>query len=246
MTGKWKLVLLVSLIGNLTVGYVGYKAYEYRQNINFWLEKYTFVVDEFSERDEYADANIALRSDTIVPGRIVFFGTQVTKSWPVADLFPGLETINRGVDGQRAAGFLLRFRPDVLELKPEYVVIEVSSYNFRPNTTAAEILDYVKSMADLARAHGIDPILTTAIPPRPGFEVEEHPDYNVKDTVEYYNDRLREYGRASNLAVADWYRAVCDSTGHLRPDLSVNAVDLGPGGYREIAVAVLDLIGSPM
>ena len=94
--------------------------------------------------------------------------------------------------GQRAAGFLLRFQPDVLDLKPQFVVIEVSSYNFRPNTDVREIFDYVGTMAALARCHGIEPILTTCIPPRDDYEVDEHEDYIVADTAALYSGWVAE------------------------------------------------------
>ena len=73
------------------------------------------------------------------------------EEWPLANYFPGDETINRGVTGQRLAGFLLRFRPDVAELKPQYVVIEVGSYNFRPNTDPRENFDYVVTLAEVSQ-----------------------------------------------------------------------------------------------
>ena len=238
MTPRWRFVLLVSLIGTLTVAYVGYKAWEYRNHINFWLDKYMYVVDEFSERDQFAAANIPLRSDTLVDRRIVFFGTQVTANWPLEKYFSDFQAINRGVDGQRAAGFLLRFRPDVIELHPEAVVIEVSSYNFRPNTTAKEMFDYVASMAELARANGIQPIITTAIPPRSDYVVDEHEDYRVRDTVAAYSAWLETYAASHGFALADWRRAVADSNGFLRPELSVSKVDLNEQGYEAISRTV--------
>lgn len=242
MTRKWRLILLVSLIGNLTIVYVGYKAGTYRTNINYWLDKYLYVVDEFSGTNVFRSANPELQSDTIVPGRIVFFGTQVINDWPLEELFPDYEAIDRGVTGQWAAGFLLRFRPDVIELKPEYVLIEVSSYNFRPNTRAREICDYVISMAELAQFNDIVPILTTAFPPRSTFEVDEHPDYSVTDTVATYNRWLTEYARGHDILLADWYSAVVDSTGNLRPDLSVSKVDLNQSGYKAISDAVKSVL----
>lgn len=235
MTRQWRFVLIVSLIGNLTIAYVGYKAYEYRSHINFWLDKYLYVVDEFSERDQYAEADVPLHSDTTVAGRVVFFGTQVSLNWPLEKYFPEYETINRGVDGQRAAGFLLRFRPDVIALHPEAVVIEVSSYNFRPNTTAREMFDYVASMAELARCNGIEPILTTVIPPRAEYEVYEHPKYHVADTAAMYSNWLRDYARINGFHIADWAKVVSDEHGFLRHELSVDLVDLNDSGYAAIA-----------
>jgi len=246
MTSKFRLVLLVSLIGNLTIVYVGYKAWGYRSNINYWLDKYLYVVDEFSGRSTYESANIALTSDTIIPGRVVFFGTQVITDWPLADCFPYFETINRGVTGQLAAGFLLRFRPDVVELGPQYVVIEVSSYNFRPNTRPREIFDDIITLAEIARCHGIEPILTTCIPPRDDAEIDEHEDYMIRDTVAMYSAWLTDFAQVNRYLIADWRSAVADSNGFLRNDLARTKVDLNLDGYREITVTVLQALQTPV
>ena len=239
MTSKWRFVLLVSLIGNLTIAYVGYKAYEFRAHINEWLVKYLYVVDEFSCRDRYETADVALRSDTIVPKRIVFFGTQVIEDWPLSDYFSGYEAINRGVTGQRAAGFLLRFQPDVLSLRPEYVVIEVSSYNFRPNTRVREVFDYVCTMAELARCQGIQPILTTCIPPTDDFEVFEHADFIVRDTASLYSGLVTAFAEKNGYPLADWGGALTDANGYLRHDLARTKVDLNLDGYRIMATEVV-------
>ena len=244
MTPRWRFILLVSLIGNLTIVYVGYKAWSYRSSINEWLDKYLYVVDEFSGRDRYELDNAALASDTTVPCRIVFFGSQVMEEWPLAGYFSGYETINRGVTGQRVSGFLLRFRPDVAQLRPQYVVIEVSSYNFRPNTDPRENLDYVKMLAEMARCHGIEPILTTCIPPRDDYEVDEHEDYKVKDTVAEYSRELMAFAVKNGFRVADWRGAVADQNGYLRHDLARTKVDLNPAGYQAVAVAIRQALES--
>lgn len=239
MTPKWRWVLLVSLIGNLTIVYVAFKAIDYRDHVNYWLDKYLYVVDEFSAGDIYREANRAIQSDTTVPGRMVFFGTQVTEEWPVQEDFPSYECINRGVTGQWAAGFLLRFRQDVLELAPQFVLIEVSSYNFRPHTRPTDIYNYVTTMAELAECRGVKPVLTTCIPPRKDFVVEEHEDYAVRDTAAAYSDRIRAYAREKCFPLADWEEVLTDSTGYLRVDLSRTKVDPNREGYRVLAAEVV-------
>ena len=246
MTAKWRTILILSLIGNLSIVYVAYKAYEYRCHINHFLDKYTQVVAEFSGRSVYEEANAALRSDAKVTGRVVFLGTQVTEVWDVKKFFPDYETVNRGVGGQRVAGFLLRFRPDVIELFPEAVVMEISSYNFRPNVTIKEISDYIVSMAELARAHDIRPVLTTVAPPRAGYVVEEHSDYEVRDSVVGYNRWLLDYASTNGFPCADFFEAVTDEDGFLREDLSSNRVDLNDKGYESISRVTADLLKSFM
>jgi len=242
MNRKWKIILVISLIGNLTIVYVGYKALEYRDHINYFLNKYTQVVDEFSGREVYEKANEPLRTDYRVDGRIVFIGTQLVENWDLGRYFPGYEALNRGISGQLLAGFLLRFRPDVIELSPEAVVIEVSSYNFRPNNSVKQIQDYVADMAELASAHSILPVLTTVIPPRSDYSVYEHEDYAVRDSVVLYNQWLASYTAANDFKLADFYQTVTGDDGFLRDDLSVSRVDLNQQGYEFISRAVLEIL----
>lgn len=252
MTRKWRLILLVSLIGNLAIVYVGYKALDYRSNINYWLDKYLYVVDEFSGTNVYGSANQELRSDTVVWGRIVFFGTQVINDWPLDKFFPDHETINRGVTGQRVAGFLLRFRQDVIELQPEYVLIEVSSYNFRPNTCARETFDYVVSMAELARFNDIVPVLTTVIPPGQAGQdslknQDNFGDYMILDSLGLYNSWIKSYAMENSYRYIDFNGLLSDEDGNLKDQYSNGLMELNSEGYRLVSKALLKSIGeSPM
>jgi len=239
-----KIALLCSLVLNVGIVYVAMKALEYRAHINEYLYKYERVIDEFSGNDVWAEANLPLRSDTLVPGRVVFLGTQVTSYWDVRRSFPGWEAINRGVDHQFAAGLVLRFRQDVLALYPRAAVVEVSSYNFRPNTDRLEIQACVASIADLARFHGIYPVLTTAITPVTGTEVFEHPEYSIGDTVAAYNRWIHSYAEANGLRVAGFDEAVRDRAGGLDTLKASSKVDLNEAGYQAISQAVRAVIDS--
>ena len=99
--------------------YVTFKALDYRRHVNYFLDKYTSVVSEFSGRAKYAEANKPLAASETKPDRIVFLGDQIFESWKLDSDFPPYEAINRGVTGQWLSGFLLRLRPDVLELRLE-------------------------------------------------------------------------------------------------------------------------------
>ena len=235
MSRGWRIVLILSLAVNLAILYVGYKALEYRSHINEYLDKYTNVVAEFSQREVFAGDNAALQSDSTVPGRVVFFGTQVTVNWPLADSFGEYEAIGRGVVGQRVAGLVLRFWPDVVALGPEAVVIEVSSYNFRSNTTPGEIGEYVATMTALARAREIVPVVMTVTPPTADFQVFEEPDYSVKDTVAAYNRWLRTWAAINHVPLVDAAAAVSREDGYLDEKLASSRVDLNEIGYARVS-----------
>lgn len=235
MKRKWKIVLVVSLIGNLCIFYVAYKALEYRAHINHFLEKYTHVTAEFSGRSVFEQDNQRIKSRPPTDDRIVFFGTQVIAKWDLEASFPQFDAINRGIiDGQRVSGFLLRFKPDVIDLQPRAVLIEVSSYNLRPQNTIQEIEDYVSLMAQLSRANGIEPVLTTMIPPAVDVRVEDSEAYSVHDSLTIFNEWMMDYCAANKYALVDFYGLLSDSSGYLTASLSSNDMEPNEAGYRKL------------
>ncbi len=245
MSGKWRIILILSLLGNLAVVYVANKALEYRAHINHFLDKYTRVVAEFSAHEVYHEANIPLQADTTVPGRVVFIGSQVTRNWDLDRYFPGYEAINRGIVGQRAAGFVLRFRSDVIALHPQAVVIEISSYNLRPTVSIEEVTEYVAMMVDLAEVHGIGPILMTITPPTTGFQVEDYPEYQVRDSVVLFNTWLKGYADEENLPLVDGFAVLTDSNGYLDSAYASSRVDLNEQGYAAVSELVKAYLDTP-
>jgi lysophospholipase L1-like esterase len=242
MSKKWKIILIISLLGNLAIFYVAVKALEYRAHINEYLDKYTYIVQEFSRREKYAEADKKLISKGPAKNRIVFIGTQITENWDVQKYFPKYEAVNRGILGQRVSGFLLRFRPDVIELNPEAVVIEFSSFDFRQQNNVKEFEDYVACMAELAAYHQIKPLATTVIPPCQG--VIDLGDYSIIDSLAEFNNWLREYCRENNFDFVDFNKIVSGQNGYLTPELSTGVIGLNEEGYKRISKAVLQVLDS--
>jgi lysophospholipase L1-like esterase len=229
-----RIVLILSLLGNLSIFYVAYKALDYRDHVNFFLDKYLRANDQLAGRPEFLEENRALASDALVSNRVVFFGTQMTRWWKLATSFPEYEAINRGISGQRVAGYLLRFRSDVIELRPAAVVVELSSYNFRPENSIEEIQEYVASLIDLARANQIAPVLLNIMPIGEDFDAEIEVPYNVMDSLRQFNTWLRAYCDSNSIAMVDAYGALVNSEGFLDPDLAHGQINVKKEGYARI------------
>jgi hypothetical protein len=191
-----------------------------------------------SRRDFYKAENANLISDHRIDNRVVFFGTQVILEWDLNSLINGYEKINRGVDGQRAAGYLLRFQPDVIALNPEAVVIEMSSYNFRPDNSVVELQDYITGLIDLARFHGIIPIPATVIPPTDRINDLDDilpDDYIILDSLKVFNDWLRLYCADNNLTFIDLNRALAGTDGYMDNNYAANVVEPNETGYIRLS-----------
>ncbi|MEP0828047.1 MAG: hypothetical protein HRF51_05950 [bacterium] len=230
-----KIILAISLMGNLFAVYAAIKALEYRRHINDFLFKYTYVVEEFSGRKNFAHANRRLLEEGTNERRVVFLGTQVTAGWELERHFPEIDAVNRGISGQRMAGFLLRFRPDVVELAPRAVVIEFSSYSFRPENSIEELQDYLITLAEIALYHKIEPILSTIIPVGSDFEMEESDDYKIMDSIALFNNWLSNYCQDNKIRLLDFGSAVADSSGFLSDRYRAGHIILNDSGYARIS-----------
>ncbi len=121
--------------------------------------------NDFGWLGRYRDANAKVTG----PVTIVFMGDSITQGW--FDKMPGFFTpgrIGRGIGGQTTTQMLLRFRQDVIDLKPQLVQIMAGTNDIAGNTgpmTPEQTEANIMSMAELARAHGIRVILASIRPP---------------------------------------------------------------------------------
>lgn len=233
---------MILIFGCLAGVYMTWRAIGYRANVNVYLNKYINHVRKLSGREQFADANRNLVSDTIVSGRIVFFGSQVMVNWDLKEAFADYEPIGRGIVHQSTAGMLLRFRPDVIELHPQAVIIETASFNFRYPTRPKELFDHVMAMVDQAEQNGIVPIVLTSIPPLKDssgldkFEEETH-GYQLADSLRRFNEMTKDALLSRGLIV-DAAAELSGPDGFFESDYAADAINLSSVGYRHLSQAV--------
>src|SRR5256885_13233167 len=98
-------------------------------------------------------------NDSLKTAQVVFMGDSITDFWQqprFGGFFPGKPYADRGISGQTTPQMLVRFRPDVLNLKPKAVVILAGTNDIAGNTgsmTDEEIEGNLASMSELAHAH---------------------------------------------------------------------------------------------
>jgi lysophospholipase L1-like esterase len=117
----------------------------------------------------YGSDNAELPAPAADAARVVFLGDQITEAWgrSAASFFPGRSYVNRGIAGQTTAQMLVRFRQDVVALKPKAVIIQGGSNDiaslFTPGTEAL-VVDNIRSMIDIAKANNIRVIIASVTP----------------------------------------------------------------------------------
>ena len=165
--------------------------------------------------------------------RVVFMGNSITEGWPNNDpeFFANPTYINRGIGGQTTPQMLLRFRADVIDLQPKVVVILAGTNDIAGNTgpmTLEEIRGNIISMCELAKANGIEVVISSVLPAhdyvwRPGLEP------NIK--IPKLNTMLKEYAEANSIIYLDYFSAMVDDRNGLAKDLAEDGVHPTKKGY---------------
>lgn len=171
--------------------------------------------------------------------RVVFMGDSITDGWgrPIGEFFPGKGYINRGISGQTTPQMLVRFRADVIALKPSVVVILAGTNDIAGNTGPSSlqmIEDNLMSMTELARAHGIHVVIATLLPISNYHDATSSTRRPPAD-INTLNAWIRDYTTREHLGYIDYFDAMLDKSGQLRADLSDDGLHPNAAGYKVMA-----------
>ncbi|HEX4682502.1 MAG TPA: SGNH/GDSL hydrolase family protein [Gemmatimonadaceae bacterium] len=182
---------------------------------------------------KYRDANAALAGPAAGERRVVFMGNSITEGW--APLFPkmfaGKPYIGRGISGQTTPQMLVRFRQDVVALKPAVVVILAGTNDIAGNTgpsTLEMIEDNFASMTEIAQANGIRVVLCSVLPV---WDYPWRPGLEPAPKIIALNTWLKAYAARVNAVYADFHSAMSDDRGGMRAGLASDGVHPTEAGF---------------
>ena len=186
----------------------------------------------------YRDENAKLPPPAAGEQRVVFMGDSITDAWgrTRGRFFPGKPYVNRGISGQTTPQMLIRFRPDVIALKPRAVVILAGTNDLAGNTgptTLEAIEDNLSSMADLARANGIRVVLASVMPVCD--YIRPQTDRRPPEKIVALNQWIKSYAARNNFVYLDYYSAMVDERKMLKRDLTYDGLHPNDAGYEVIA-----------
>lgn len=186
---------------------------------------------------KYRDANATVVPPAKGENRVVFMGNSITEGWQqyFPTMFAGKPYINRGISGQTTPQMLVRFRPDVVALKPKVVVILAGTNDIAGNTgpsTLEMIEDNIASMADIARANGIKVVLSSVLPV---FDYPWKPGLEPAPKIIALNKWLKDYAAKHGAIYLDYHSPMADSRGGMRDGLASDGVHPNETGYRLMA-----------
>jgi lysophospholipase L1-like esterase len=183
----------------------------------------------------YRAADQALEASGQRP-EVVFIGDSITQGWTdKAPAFFHAGVVGRGISGQTSPQMLVRFRQDVLDLRPRVVHIMMGTNDIAGNTgpmSTEETEANFMTMAELARAHGIG-VVIASIPPAASFPWK--PGVETVEKIRALNGWLRAYAERIGAVYADYTAVLDDGRGGMRPGLASDGVHPTSAGYALMA-----------
>lgn len=219
------------------------------------LDKYrasriVIFTDDFGQLARYRDANVALKPPAPGENRVVFFGDSITDMWKIEDSFPGKPYLNRGIGGQTTPQMLVRFRQDVVDLKPKVVVILAGTNDIAGNTGPMRLEDIeanYASLAELAQANHIAVIFSSILPVH-NYTPQSQDFFAQRSPAKILalNLWLRNYCAANGCVYLDYFAAVVDDKGLLQRDLAEDGLHPNAAGYKIMAPLADAAIGKAL
>jgi lysophospholipase L1-like esterase len=187
----------------------------------------------------YHDADGTVKPPAKNENRVVFLGDSITDGWKLDQYFPGKGYINRGISGQTTPQMLVRFRPDVMDMKPKVVVILAGTNDLAGNTgpmSVEAIEGNIMSIAELAKANHIYVVLSSVMPVN---DYEQRDGKPIVQTVRRppakileLNAWIKKYAADNDLGYLDYFAAMVDDKGFFKADITYDGLHPNAKGYE--------------
>jgi lysophospholipase L1-like esterase len=196
----------------------------------------TFAQD-WANTARFKEENAKLSAPASGEKRVVFMGNSITEGWirTSPEFFAGKPYVNRGISGQTTPQMLVRFRPDVINLKPTLVVILAGTNDIAGNTgpsTLEMIMDNLISMCELAKANNIKVVLSSVLP---AFDFPWKKGMEPAEKIAALNAMIKDYADKNGIVYLDYYSAMVDNRKGLPLELSGDGVHPNKKGYDIMA-----------
>ncbi|MCC7154752.1 MAG: SGNH/GDSL hydrolase family protein [Bryobacterales bacterium] len=180
------------------------------------------------------DTEVKLR-----PGesRVVFLGDEITENWGTgsAKFFLGKPYFNRGIARQTTAQMLVRFRQDVIGLKPKVVVIQAGTNDIASvmgPSSEGTMAENFMSMVELAKYNGVAVVLSSVTPVCDCYRnlSRQRPVGKILGI----NRWLKDYAAHSGSAYLDYYSVLVEGRSMNR-ELTADGLIPNDAGYEKMA-----------
>ena len=199
------------------------------------------TANDYAQLSQFRAEDSHLQSPSRGEQRVVYIGDSITASWPlvISKRFLGKPAINRGIAGQVSGQMLLRFRQDVVSLKPRVVVILAGTNDVSRISDPSDLAlveNNLASMVDLAHANGIE-VIVASLPPVSDYEYYDNGQSIIQTVarspilIRQLNKWIEEYARRSGCAFVDYFALLVDDKGFLKHGLSSDGLHPNAKAY---------------
>lgn len=199
---------------------------------------------DWANKARYAQDNKTLLALPEDPLRVVMMGNSITEFWEEThpDFFTDNHLVCRGIGGQVSSQMLARFRQDVINLKPHIVVINCGTNDIAENNGPYDediTLDNIKSMTELALAHGIEVVLTSVLPCDKFIWNPSVP--RVPEKIANLNSRIMGYiAKLSHVYYLDYFTYMTLDGRSMNSSFTDDGVHPNSQGYEVMEAKLLE------
>jgi lysophospholipase L1-like esterase len=209
---------------------------ETAQALETRLSRQRHLLIDWAGLTRYGSENAELRAPKAGENRAVFLGDQITERWGAGDsFFPGKPYLNRGIKDQTTPQMLVRFRQDVIALKPKVVVILAGSNDLAGATgpaTEGTMAENFMSMVELAKVNGIRVVLASVTPVCDCFKNQTA--LRPQGKIISLNGWIKDHAERSGSVYLNYYAALADGR-NFKKELTSDGLLPNAAGYAVMA-----------
>jgi lysophospholipase L1-like esterase len=189
--------------------------------------------DDWADLHHYQARNKLIPTPAVGERRVVFLGSSIFERWTTVApaIFNNKSYLNRGISGQIAPQLLIRFRQDVIDLKPKAVIILAGSNDIAGSmghVTNETIMNNIKSMAELARANHIKVILCAYLPV---YDYPWRKGLAPAEKIISLNKDIKAYASKEGFVLLDYFTPLVDERSGQKAELTLDGVHPNAAGY---------------
>ncbi len=166
---------------------------------------------------------------------VVFLGDSITQGWnSLAQDFPNLKTVNRGISGDTTRGVLYRLDDNVLSLDPKAIVLLIGTNDLSNKADPSDIADNIKTILKrIRKKYPKIPVIICEV--MPSSEKKERP----ADKIEEINSLIKKDIKwNSHTFLCDTWSIFADANGDATADIFPDLLHPNAAGYGKWTAAL--------
>lgn len=196
----------------------------------------------------FQEANSKLQSPSSSHPRVVCIGAGFADQQQLANLFPNVELLDRGISGETTRQLRMRFHQDVVALKPKAAIIFLGACDdFRPEhrMSLIDTESHLARIARLAKGSGIRLGIAAVLPANASESRTKTPvlaSWFPVDVVRQLNQWIEQHCRENGYVFIDCCTPAADSQGKLKHELTDDGANLNSAGRTAAQPALTNAI----